>query len=197
MHFLWLVILYSGRSHGRPRANPDKDRKVGAVHHRINQHREANSSVSSRSAHTLTSLLGPFYSFSSSRSSLGGIRRRWSTVLCVFTVYSLCIVCQCLFSSAAAMLPPPLDSPVSRVHTLSSFPEERRADTPPPCCPSGVLSQFTLILWGTGPSALNPSSSDFPRPSNNSCKTFDAQQICIGEVFTQTHPHTRERERDL
>uniref|UniRef100_A0A668AMH8 Furin (paired basic amino acid cleaving enzyme) b n=1 Tax=Myripristis murdjan TaxID=586833 RepID=A0A668AMH8_9TELE len=43
----------------------------------------------------------------------------------------------------------------------------------------GVLSQFTLILWGTGPSAVNPSSSNFPRPSNNSCKTFDAQQICI------------------
>uniref|UniRef100_A0A672FSS4 Furin (paired basic amino acid cleaving enzyme) b n=1 Tax=Salarias fasciatus TaxID=181472 RepID=A0A672FSS4_SALFA len=42
-----------------------------------------------------------------------------------------------------------------------------------------VLSQFTLILWGTGPSAVNPSSPDFPRPSNNSCKTFDAQQICI------------------
>ncbi|KAK1887638.1 Furin-1 [Dissostichus eleginoides] len=42
-----------------------------------------------------------------------------------------------------------------------------------------VLSQFTLILWGTGPSVINPSSSDFPRPSNNSCKTFDAQQICI------------------
>uniref|UniRef100_A0A4W6EFU2 Furin (paired basic amino acid cleaving enzyme) b n=1 Tax=Lates calcarifer TaxID=8187 RepID=A0A4W6EFU2_LATCA len=47
----------------------------------------------------------------------------------------------------------------------------------------GVLSQFTLILWGTGPSAVNPSSSDFPRPSNNSCKTFDAQQICIGEII--------------
>uniref|UniRef100_A0AAQ6AMV2 P/Homo B domain-containing protein n=1 Tax=Amphiprion ocellaris TaxID=80972 RepID=A0AAQ6AMV2_AMPOC len=45
----------------------------------------------------------------------------------------------------------------------------------------GVLSQFTLILWGTGPSVVNPSSPDFPRPSNNSCKTFDAQQICIGE----------------
>lgn len=43
----------------------------------------------------------------------------------------------------------------------------------------GVLSQFTLILWGTGPSVVNPASSDFPRPSNNSCKTFDAQQICI------------------
>uniref|UniRef100_A0A669BJJ7 Furin (paired basic amino acid cleaving enzyme) b n=1 Tax=Oreochromis niloticus TaxID=8128 RepID=A0A669BJJ7_ORENI len=43
----------------------------------------------------------------------------------------------------------------------------------------GVLSQFTLILWGTGPSIVNPSSPDFPRPSNNSCKTFDAQQICI------------------
>uniref|UniRef100_A0A8C3B202 Furin (paired basic amino acid cleaving enzyme) b n=1 Tax=Cyclopterus lumpus TaxID=8103 RepID=A0A8C3B202_CYCLU len=42
-----------------------------------------------------------------------------------------------------------------------------------------VLSQFTLTLWGTGSSVVNPSSSDFPRPSNNSCKTFDAQQICI------------------
>ncbi|CAB1322955.1 unnamed protein product, partial [Coregonus sp. 'balchen'] len=40
-------------------------------------------------------------------------------------------------------------------------------------------SQFTLILYGTGSSSINPSSPDFPRPSNNSCKTFDAQQICI------------------
>lgn len=57
--------------------------------------------------------------------------------------------------------------------------------TPPlslPLFSSGVLSQFTLILWGTGPSIVNPSSPDFPRPSNNSCKTFDAQQICIGEI---------------
>uniref|UniRef100_A0A3P9MLC7 Furin (paired basic amino acid cleaving enzyme) b n=1 Tax=Oryzias latipes TaxID=8090 RepID=A0A3P9MLC7_ORYLA len=43
----------------------------------------------------------------------------------------------------------------------------------------GVLTQFTLLLWGTGPGLVNPSSPDFPRPSNNSCKTFDAQQICI------------------
>ncbi|XP_066524024.1 furin (paired basic amino acid cleaving enzyme) b isoform X2 [Hoplias malabaricus] len=43
----------------------------------------------------------------------------------------------------------------------------------------GVLSQFTLILYGTGSSAADPSASDFSRPSNNSCKTFDAQQICI------------------
>ncbi|XP_052321933.1 furin (paired basic amino acid cleaving enzyme) b isoform X5 [Oncorhynchus keta] len=43
----------------------------------------------------------------------------------------------------------------------------------------GVLSQFTLILYGTGSSSINPLSPDFPRPSNNSCKTFDAQQICI------------------
>lgn len=52
-----------------------------------------------------------------------------------------------------------------------------------PLCPSdpGVLSQFTLILMGTGLSAADPSSFDFPRPSNSSCKTFDAQQICIGE----------------
>ncbi|XP_042179170.1 furin isoform X1 [Oncorhynchus tshawytscha] len=43
----------------------------------------------------------------------------------------------------------------------------------------GELSQFTLILYGTGSSSNNPSSPDFPRPSNNSCKTFDTQQICI------------------
>uniref|UniRef100_A0AAQ4PS34 Furin (paired basic amino acid cleaving enzyme) b n=1 Tax=Gasterosteus aculeatus aculeatus TaxID=481459 RepID=A0AAQ4PS34_GASAC len=45
------------------------------------------------------------------------------------------------------------------------------------------IENFTLILWGTGSSVFNPSSSDFPRPSNNSCKTFDAQQICIGEII--------------
>uniref|UniRef100_A0AAR2L828 P/Homo B domain-containing protein n=1 Tax=Pygocentrus nattereri TaxID=42514 RepID=A0AAR2L828_PYGNA len=43
----------------------------------------------------------------------------------------------------------------------------------------GVLSQFTLILYGTGSSSADLSASDFSRPSNNSCKTFDAQQICI------------------
>ncbi|XP_051916018.1 furin (paired basic amino acid cleaving enzyme) b [Hippocampus zosterae] len=43
----------------------------------------------------------------------------------------------------------------------------------------GVLSQFTLTLWGTGYNVVSPLLSDFPRPSNNSCKTFDAQQICI------------------
>lgn len=43
----------------------------------------------------------------------------------------------------------------------------------------GVLSQFTLILYGTGSSATDPSVSDYTRPSNNSCKTFDTQQICI------------------
>lgn len=52
--------------------------------------------------------------------------------------------------------------------------------SPPPL--PGVLSQFTLILYGTGSSSINPLSPDFPRPSNNSCKTFDAQQICIGET---------------
>uniref|UniRef100_A0A672PKV5 Furin-1-like n=1 Tax=Sinocyclocheilus grahami TaxID=75366 RepID=A0A672PKV5_SINGR len=43
----------------------------------------------------------------------------------------------------------------------------------------GILSQFTLILYGTGSSATDPSISDYTRPSNNSCKTFDTQQICI------------------
>uniref|UniRef100_A0A8C7XXT1 Furin (paired basic amino acid cleaving enzyme) b n=1 Tax=Oryzias sinensis TaxID=183150 RepID=A0A8C7XXT1_9TELE len=51
----------------------------------------------------------------------------------------------------------------------------------------GVLTQFTLLLWGTGPGLVNPSSPDFPRPSNNSCKTFDAQQICIGEALHLMH----------
>ncbi|XP_073724638.1 furin (paired basic amino acid cleaving enzyme) b isoform X2 [Misgurnus anguillicaudatus] len=45
----------------------------------------------------------------------------------------------------------------------------------------GVLSQFTLILYGTGSSATDPFVSDYTRPSNNSCKTFDTQQICIGQ----------------
>lgn len=43
----------------------------------------------------------------------------------------------------------------------------------------GVLSQFTLILYGTGSSATDPFVPDYTRPSNNSCKTFDTQQICI------------------
>lgn len=43
----------------------------------------------------------------------------------------------------------------------------------------GVLSQFTLILYGTSSSATDLSVSDYTRPSNNSCKTFDTQQICI------------------
>ncbi len=47
---------------------------------------------------------------------------------------------------------------------------------------TGVLSQFTLILYGTGSSATDPSISDYTRPSNNSCKTFDTQQICIGKT---------------
>uniref|UniRef100_A0A8C2A618 Furin (paired basic amino acid cleaving enzyme) b n=1 Tax=Cyprinus carpio TaxID=7962 RepID=A0A8C2A618_CYPCA len=51
----------------------------------------------------------------------------------------------------------------------------------------GVLSQFTLILYGTGSSATDPSISDYTRPSNNSCKTFDTQQICIGKTHTHTH----------
>uniref|UniRef100_A0AAY4BDU7 P/Homo B domain-containing protein n=1 Tax=Denticeps clupeoides TaxID=299321 RepID=A0AAY4BDU7_9TELE len=38
----------------------------------------------------------------------------------------------------------------------------------------GVLSQFTLVLYGTGSCAV-----DLSLPSNNSCKTFDPQQICI------------------
>ncbi|KAG1933926.1 furin isoform 1 preproprotein [Pimephales promelas] len=42
-----------------------------------------------------------------------------------------------------------------------------------------LMTMFTLILYGTGSSASDPSISDYTRPSNNSCKTFDTQQICI------------------
>ncbi|KAJ8247497.1 hypothetical protein GJAV_G00247080 [Gymnothorax javanicus] len=43
----------------------------------------------------------------------------------------------------------------------------------------GTLTQFTLVLYGTGSSSVNPSGSDYCQPSNNSCKTFDDKQICI------------------
>ncbi|XP_063052653.1 furin (paired basic amino acid cleaving enzyme) b [Engraulis encrasicolus] len=43
----------------------------------------------------------------------------------------------------------------------------------------GVLSQLTLVLYGTGSTAADPAVSELSRPSNNSCKTFDPQQICI------------------
>ncbi|XP_062403414.1 furin (paired basic amino acid cleaving enzyme) b [Sardina pilchardus] len=43
----------------------------------------------------------------------------------------------------------------------------------------GVLSQVTLVLYGTGSSAADPAVSELSRPTNNSCKTFDLQQICI------------------
>lgn len=80
-----------------------------------------------------------------------------------------------IFLQCCRFLPPPFS-------LISQF-------TLSPLSLSGVLSQFTLILWGTGPSVINSSSSYFPRPSNNSCKTFDAQQICIGETVSQ-HTHT-------
>ncbi|XP_061100380.1 furin (paired basic amino acid cleaving enzyme) a isoform X2 [Conger conger] len=43
----------------------------------------------------------------------------------------------------------------------------------------GTLTQFTLVLYGSGSTAVTPSGSDFSQPSNNSCKTFDDKQICI------------------
>ncbi|KAI1889765.1 hypothetical protein AGOR_G00166300 [Albula goreensis] len=43
----------------------------------------------------------------------------------------------------------------------------------------GTLTQFTLVLYGTGSSSINLSGSDFSQPSNNSCKTFDDKQVCI------------------
>ncbi|XP_076126661.1 furin (paired basic amino acid cleaving enzyme) b [Alosa pseudoharengus] len=43
----------------------------------------------------------------------------------------------------------------------------------------GMLSQVTLVLYGTGSSAADPAVSELSRPTNNSCKTFDLQQICI------------------
>uniref|UniRef100_A0AAY4BVU8 P/Homo B domain-containing protein n=1 Tax=Denticeps clupeoides TaxID=299321 RepID=A0AAY4BVU8_9TELE len=43
----------------------------------------------------------------------------------------------------------------------------------------GTLTQFTLVLYGTGPEVLNTSSSELSQPSNSSCKTFDLNQNCI------------------
>ncbi|XP_036399472.1 furin (paired basic amino acid cleaving enzyme) a [Megalops cyprinoides] len=43
----------------------------------------------------------------------------------------------------------------------------------------GTLTQFTLVLYGTGSSSINLSGSDYSQPSNNSCKTFDDKQVCI------------------
>lgn len=44
---------------------------------------------------------------------------------------------------------------------------------------SGTLTQFILVLYGTG--TPSSSSSDEPQPGNDSCKTLDLRQICIGK----------------
>uniref|UniRef100_A0A7N8YL79 Furin (paired basic amino acid cleaving enzyme) a n=1 Tax=Mastacembelus armatus TaxID=205130 RepID=A0A7N8YL79_9TELE len=41
----------------------------------------------------------------------------------------------------------------------------------------GTLTQFILVLYGTG--SASSSSSDKPQPGNGSCKTLDLRQICI------------------
>lgn len=113
-------------------------------------------------------------------------------------VFILLRCCFCMVSSLVPFPSTPISSsqPVPTVPSLKKVlywysPPHPNTLHPPfsvsPSSLSGVLSQFNLILWGIGPSVVNPSSSDFPRPSNNSCKTFDAQQICIGELIPPTH----------
>ncbi|KAM6980915.1 furin (paired basic amino acid cleaving enzyme) a isoform 1-T2 [Aplochiton taeniatus] len=43
----------------------------------------------------------------------------------------------------------------------------------------GTLTQFNLVLYGTGSASTSPSDKDMSQPANGSCKTFDLRQICI------------------
>ncbi|MBN3314109.1 FURI1 protein, partial [Atractosteus spatula] len=43
----------------------------------------------------------------------------------------------------------------------------------------GTLTQFTLVLYGTGDSSPNVSRSDYSQSANASCKTFNMEQVCI------------------
>uniref|UniRef100_A0A4W5M4Q1 Furin (paired basic amino acid cleaving enzyme) a n=1 Tax=Hucho hucho TaxID=62062 RepID=A0A4W5M4Q1_9TELE len=42
-----------------------------------------------------------------------------------------------------------------------------------------TLTQFTLVLYGTGSDSPSSTAKDLSQSSNGSCKTFDLQQICI------------------
>lgn len=44
----------------------------------------------------------------------------------------------------------------------------------------GTLTQFILVLYGT--SSTTSSSSEKSQPGNDSCKTLDLRQICIGKT---------------
>ncbi|KAM4630950.1 furin (paired basic amino acid cleaving enzyme) a isoform 1-T3 [Polymixia lowei] len=43
----------------------------------------------------------------------------------------------------------------------------------------GTLTQFTLVLYGTGSPSSSSSSKDLSQPGNGSCKTLDLRQMCI------------------
>ncbi|XP_062327768.1 furin (paired basic amino acid cleaving enzyme) a [Osmerus eperlanus] len=43
----------------------------------------------------------------------------------------------------------------------------------------GTLTQFTLVLYGTGSASPSSSEKEWSRAVNGSCKTFDLQQICV------------------
>ncbi|XP_071381278.1 furin (paired basic amino acid cleaving enzyme) a [Centroberyx affinis] len=43
----------------------------------------------------------------------------------------------------------------------------------------GTLTQFTLVLYGTGSASSTSSDKEAAQPGNGSCKTFDLRQICI------------------
>ena len=56
----------------------------------------------------------------------------------------------------------------------------------------GTLTQFILVLYGTG--AASSSSPDEPQPTSSSCKTLDLRQICIGKndvAGLQLGPHRK------
>ncbi|KAJ3594058.1 hypothetical protein NHX12_006390, partial [Muraenolepis orangiensis] len=43
----------------------------------------------------------------------------------------------------------------------------------------GTLTQFTLVLYGTGSAWSSPSDKESDQPANGSCKTLDLRQMCI------------------
>ncbi|MGH0137080.1 UNVERIFIED_CONTAM: hypothetical protein FKN15_007663, partial [Acipenser sinensis] len=44
----------------------------------------------------------------------------------------------------------------------------------------GTLRKFTLVLYGTGSNTMNFSTSNSSQPRSSSCKTLNANQICVG-----------------
>src|SRR4029434_2906089 len=49
---------------------------------------------------------------------------------------------------------------------------------------SGTLTQFMLVLYGSGTDTVDTSSPDLSQANNGSCKTFDLNQNCIGKAVS-------------